>query len=64
LIQIGIFAGRTDMSGRIIGQLRKTLLESGEEARHVQCPKPDSPVWKTGYSGFDRTDTVDLEEEF
>jgi hypothetical protein len=44
LIQIGIFAGRTDMSGRITGQLRKTLLESGEEARHVQCPKPDSPV--------------------
>jgi hypothetical protein len=32
------------MSGRITGQLWKTLLESGDEARHVQCPKPDSPV--------------------
>jgi hypothetical protein len=44
------------MSGRITGQVQKTLLESDEEAKHIQCPKPDSPVCKTGYSNFDRID--------
>jgi hypothetical protein len=28
-----------DKSERIIGRVQKTLLESSEEARHIQCPK-------------------------
>jgi hypothetical protein len=34
-------------------------LESGVEARHIRCPKPDSLVCKTGYSGFDRTENYE-----
>jgi hypothetical protein len=56
LIQIEIFAERPDMSGQITRQVQKNLLESGEEARHIRCPKLDNPVCKTGYSGFDRTE--------
>jgi hypothetical protein len=32
------------MSMRINGQVRKTLLESGEESGHIRCPKPDTSV--------------------
>jgi hypothetical protein len=47
LIKLRIFAERLDMSGQITGQVRKSLLESGEEARHIQCSKLDSPICKT-----------------
>jgi hypothetical protein len=47
LIQIEIFAERPDMSGHITGQARKSLLESGEEARHIRCLKPNNLVYKT-----------------
>jgi hypothetical protein len=56
LIQIEIFAKRPDMSKWITRQVQKTLLESDEEAGHIRCPKLDSPVYKTGYSDFDRTE--------
>jgi hypothetical protein len=54
LIQNEFFDERPDMSGQITGQVQKSLLESGEEAEHIRTPKPDSPVCKTRYSGFDR----------
>jgi hypothetical protein len=44
------------MSGWITEQVQKTLLESGEKVGHIQCLKPYSPVCKTRYSGFDRTE--------
>jgi hypothetical protein len=44
LIQIEIFDRIPDKFGGITGRVRKTLLESGEEAGHIRCPKPDSPV--------------------
>jgi hypothetical protein len=44
------------MPGQITEQVRKSLLKSGEEAGHIRCQKPDSPVYKTGYSNFDRTE--------
>jgi hypothetical protein len=44
LIQIEIFDRISDMSGGITRQVWKTLLESGEGARHIWCQKPDSPV--------------------
>jgi hypothetical protein len=53
---IEIFAERPNMSGHIFGPVRKNLLESGEEAIHIRCPKSDSLVCRTGYSGFDRTE--------
>jgi hypothetical protein len=48
LIQIKIFAERTDMSEQIAGQVWEHMLESGEEAGHIQCPKLYSLVCKTG----------------
>jgi hypothetical protein len=47
------------MSGMITGQVRKTLLEFGEKAEHIRCPKMDNSVCKTGYSGFDRTENYE-----
>jgi hypothetical protein len=44
LIQNEIFDEMLDMFEKITGQVRKSLLESGEEAGHIRCPKPDSPV--------------------
>jgi hypothetical protein len=46
LIKLRIFAERLDMSGQITGQVQKSLLESGEEARHM-CSKLDSLICKT-----------------
>jgi hypothetical protein len=54
LIQIEIFAERSDISGQITGQVQKSLLESSEKVGHIRCPKLDSPIYKTGYSSFDR----------
>jgi hypothetical protein len=51
LIQKEIFAEKPDMFGRITGQVRKTLLESGEEVRHIQCPKPNTLICKTDRTG-------------
>jgi hypothetical protein len=51
------------MSGRITGQVRKTLLKFGEKAEHIRCPKMDNSVCKTGYSGFDRTENYEGTEE-
>jgi hypothetical protein len=53
------FDTRPKKSARINGKVRKTLLESGGEVGHIRCPKPDSPVYKTGYSSFDRTKVLD-----
>jgi hypothetical protein len=55
LIQNGIFAERLDMSGRVTRQIRKSILEFDEKGGHIRCPKLDSLVYKTGYSGFDWT---------
>jgi hypothetical protein len=44
------------MYGQITGQVWKSLLESGDEVRHIRCPKPDNLVSKTGYPGFDMTE--------
>jgi hypothetical protein len=56
LIQNEIFAERPDMSGKITEYVWKTLLESVEKAGHIRCPKPDTSVYQTGYSGFGWTD--------
>jgi hypothetical protein len=44
------------MSGRITGQIWKSLLESGEGAGYIRCPKLNIPVCNTGYSSFDRAE--------
>jgi hypothetical protein len=44
------------MSGQITGQVQKSLLEFDDEAGHIRCPKPNSPIYKTGYFGFVRTE--------
>jgi hypothetical protein len=51
------------MSRQITRQVRKSLLESSEGARHIRCRKPDSSVCKTGYSGFDRTENYGRTKE-
>jgi hypothetical protein len=56
LIQIEIFECILDKSGGVMGQVQKTLLESGEGGRHIRCPKLESPVYETGYSSFDWTE--------
>jgi hypothetical protein len=53
-IEDEIFDRRPDKSGRITGQVRKTLLEPVRRVGHVRCQKPDRSVCKTGYSHFDR----------
>jgi hypothetical protein len=45
------FDRRPNKSGRITEQGRKILLESGEEAEHIRCPKLNSPVYKTRLTG-------------
>jgi hypothetical protein len=45
---------RPNMSGLVAGHVRRMPLESGLEAGHIRLPKPDSPVYKIGYSIFDR----------
>jgi hypothetical protein len=52
LIEIEILDRRPDKSA-------KTLLESSGVARHVWCPKLNSPVCKIGHSDFDRIGTPD-----
>jgi hypothetical protein len=47
-------AERSDMCGLEAGHVRRMPLESGLEVGHIRLPKPDSPICKTGYSGFDR----------
>jgi hypothetical protein len=42
------------MSGLGGGLVRSESLESRVETGHIQLPKPDSLVCKTGYSSFDR----------
>jgi hypothetical protein len=49
LIQNGILARRADKSG-------KPYWNPMRRVGHVRCPKLDSPVCKTRYSGFDRID--------
>jgi hypothetical protein len=44
------------MSGKGVGYVRPEPLESGLAVGYVWCPKLDSPIYKTGYSGFDRTE--------
>jgi hypothetical protein len=60
LVKTENFDRRLDKSGRITGQVPKTLLEPEKRTGHVWCPKPDSPVCQTGYSGFDRIDYKDI----
>jgi hypothetical protein len=52
LIQKEGFAEGLDMSGRITGQVWKSLLESSEKDGHIRFPKLDTPVCQTRYSGF------------
>jgi hypothetical protein len=47
------------MSGKITGQVWKSLLKYGEETGHIRCTKLDSPVWKTGDSGFNRIENYE-----
>jgi hypothetical protein len=44
------------MSGQEAIYVWPEPLESGLAAGYVRCPKLDSPIYKTRYSGFGRTE--------
>jgi hypothetical protein len=47
---------------RLPDKFRKPYWNPVIKAGHIWCPKLDSLVCKTGYSGFDRTDTLEHSE--